>query len=88
MRENETAMTQKGQVTIPVEIRRALGLNPRDRVLFEIDRERGVATLRPAPSVVQGLLGAVEAAEDLLDSSADRATLEESIASEVMSETA
>jgi AbrB family looped-hinge helix DNA binding protein len=30
-------MTQKGQVTIPVEVRRRLGLKPRDRVRFEID---------------------------------------------------
>lgn len=31
----ETRMTSKGQVTVPVEIRRALGLRPGDRLAFE-----------------------------------------------------
>ena len=32
----ETRVTQKGQVTIPLEIRELLGLKPRDRVRFEV----------------------------------------------------
>ena len=32
-----TTMTSKGQVTIPVEIRRRLGLKPGDKVFFEDD---------------------------------------------------
>lgn len=31
---NEAIMTSKGQVTIPVEIRRSMKLKPRDRVVF------------------------------------------------------
>ena len=36
MKEFVSAITQRGQVTIPVEVRRLLGLKPRDRVAFEI----------------------------------------------------
>ena len=36
MKEFVSTITQRGQVTIPVEVRRLLGLKPRDRVAFEI----------------------------------------------------
>ena len=36
MKELVSAITQRGQVTIPVEVRRLLGLKPRDRVAFEM----------------------------------------------------
>jgi AbrB family looped-hinge helix DNA binding protein len=36
MKTFERAMTQKGQITIPAEIRSRLGLNPHDRVRFEL----------------------------------------------------
>jgi len=39
MYELETTLTQKGQVTIPVEIRRLMGLEPHDRVRFEVEGE-------------------------------------------------
>ena len=41
-------MTSKGQVTVPVEVRRRLGLRQGDRVAFDV--EDGVATLRPVPA--------------------------------------
>ena len=34
MNEITTTMTRKGQVTVPIEVRRLLGLKPRDRVSF------------------------------------------------------
>jgi AbrB family looped-hinge helix DNA binding protein len=34
---NITSVTSKGQVTIPVEIRRKLGIKPHDRVRFVMD---------------------------------------------------
>ncbi|HLX56753.1 MAG TPA: type II toxin-antitoxin system PrlF family antitoxin [Ktedonobacteraceae bacterium] len=37
MHEYETSLTEKGQVTIPQEIRRLLGLQPRDKVRFEVE---------------------------------------------------
>ncbi len=30
-------MTQRGQITVPVEVQRLLGLKPRDKVAFAID---------------------------------------------------
>ena len=57
MRQATTSLTRKGQVTIPVHIRRALGLKPRDRVAFTL--EDGVATVRKAESVVDQLFGSV-----------------------------
>jgi antitoxin PrlF len=41
-------MTSKGQVTVPVEVRRRLGLKQGDRVAFEV--ADGTATLRPVPA--------------------------------------
>ena len=37
MRELRTTVTRKGQVTVPVEIRRALGLKEGDKVVFTLD---------------------------------------------------
>jgi AbrB family looped-hinge helix DNA binding protein len=87
MRSNETRITEKGQVTIPVEVRRALGLHPRDRVSFEIDPERGVATLRQVPSVVRSLFGSVRASGGKGDTGVPGESLEQMVADEVMSET-
>ncbi len=58
MKEIVTSVTSKGQVTIPVQIRRALGLKARDRVAFML--ADGVATIRPAESVVDQLYGSVK----------------------------
>jgi antitoxin PrlF len=38
-------MTSKGQITVPVEVRRRLGLRQGDRVAFDV--EDGSAVLRP-----------------------------------------
>ncbi|MBI4305296.1 MAG: hypothetical protein HY678_03155 [Chloroflexi bacterium] len=32
-----TTITQRGQVTIPVEVRRALGVEPRDEIAFRME---------------------------------------------------
>ena len=37
--EKEAKMTSKGQVTVPLAIRRALGVKPGDTLLFESDDE-------------------------------------------------
>jgi AbrB family looped-hinge helix DNA binding protein len=44
--EKQAKITSKGQITIPREVRRALGVRPGDRLLFESD-EKGVR-VRPA----------------------------------------
>ncbi|HVC80564.1 MAG TPA: AbrB/MazE/SpoVT family DNA-binding domain-containing protein [Chloroflexota bacterium] len=37
MRHYRTTLTERGQVTLPSEIRRKLGLKPRQKVHFEVD---------------------------------------------------
>lgn len=49
-------MTSKGQITVPVEIRRALKLETGDRVDFLL-REDGVVELRPGSVDLRSLIG-------------------------------
>ena len=49
MKEIPSTITSKGQVTIPAEFRRHLGLRTRDKVTFVIDaEEQGTVKLRAA----------------------------------------
>lgn len=61
MKVQATTMTRKGRITIPAEIRRAMGLKVGDPVLVSLDEESGdhQATLRPAPSVADATFGAL-----------------------------
>lgn len=52
------AVTQKGQVTIPAPIRKALGIKARDKVSFRVD-EQGVR-IEPAKSAVEASYGSVK----------------------------
>ena len=47
-------VTSKGQITIPVEIRRSLGLHKGDQVVFEIADDGGdpMASVRRAPDFI------------------------------------
>ncbi len=53
-----STVTQKGQVTIPAEMRRMLKIKPRDRVEFEVSD--GEIRLRRARSVVDATYGVVK----------------------------
>lgn len=44
-----TTVTEKGQATIPMKFRKALGIKPRDRILFE-QNDDGALILRPMPA--------------------------------------
>lgn len=37
MKEVLTTLTQRGQVTVPAEVRRLLGVRPRDKIAFRIE---------------------------------------------------
>jgi AbrB family looped-hinge helix DNA binding protein len=52
------ALSQKGQVTIPKQVRDALGLKPADRVTFELRDD--VAVLRPAGRSIFEYYGSVK----------------------------
>ena len=49
-------VTSKGQITIPVEVRRRLGLHPGSRVAF-VEAAPGVYELRPDTLSIQDLKG-------------------------------
>lgn len=50
-------VTTKGQVTIPIEVRRLLGVKPLDRVVFEV--KDGRVELRPVTMTLQDTFGYV-----------------------------
>ena len=70
-------ITSKGQITVPREIRRALGVGPGDKLLFEKDgggiRVRPVRTKSPfekyrgigSPGIARGKKGVVRWVRDL-----------------------
>lgn len=62
-------VSEKGQVTIPRGVRRSLGINPGDGIVFEV--REGEATIRKLPKLDVAWTGAVEATldewEDALD---------------------
>ncbi|MBX3733573.1 MAG: AbrB/MazE/SpoVT family DNA-binding domain-containing protein [Verrucomicrobiae bacterium] len=47
-----STVTDKGQTTVPQEIREALGIAPRQRLVWEV-RKDGSAIVRPMPSVME-----------------------------------
>ncbi len=47
-----STLTDKGQTTVPLEIRAALGVAPRQRLVWEI-RKDGSAVVRPMSSVTE-----------------------------------
>jgi AbrB family looped-hinge helix DNA binding protein len=61
MVEQLTTLTRKGQITVPAEIRRALGLRIGDKVAVSLEEENGTlrANLRPVRSVADMTFGAI-----------------------------
>ncbi len=84
MAQQVTTVTQKGQVTIPAPIRKALKIKPKDRVAFEL--VDGEVRLRPAKSVVLATAGVVKTRHRITDWSKFRREIEEEIAEEVSRE--
>ena len=84
MTEYVTTVTQKGQVTIPGELRKALKIKPRDRVAFEL--VDGEVRLRPMESRLLAGYGAVKPPSKPIDFKKLRQEIEEEMAEEVMKE--
>ena len=78
MRIYETRVTQKGQVTVPAEIREKLGIKPRDFVRFESTPD-GVRLL-PVPSRVECHFGTAAKSQAALSWQEERAAFEEGVA--------
>ena len=47
----ESTLTDKGQTTVPRQVREALGLKPRERLQWDIT-EDGAVTVKPEPSAL------------------------------------
>ena len=82
MKELRTVITRNGQVTIPAEIRRELGLRRGDNVVFIMDK--GEVRLAPSGSVVERTAGAFKTRKPALPAeqlreSAERAMAEEAV---------
>lgn len=84
MREKETTVTQKGQVTIPAAVRASLGLKPKDKVIFEVEGD--VAKLRRAPSKVLRWYGSVTPKHRPEDFKRRREEFEHGVAEEALQE--
>ena len=84
MAEYITTVTQKGQVTIPGDLRQALGLKPRDKVAFAL--HDGKVVLYPVQSPVLATYGAVKAKNRPENYQRIRREIEEEVATEVTSE--
>ena len=52
----EAAVTSKGQITIPADIRRAMGLKTKDRVVFTIMPD-GTTVMRAKTKSIESLKG-------------------------------
>ena len=83
MRELFTVMTRKGQITVPIEIRRALGLHQGDKVALTIDD--GQVRLSRARSVVEQTAGAFKSSQPTLSAEELREIAEQVIAEDVVS---
>ena len=58
MKEITTTITQRSQVTIPVEVQRLLGVKPKDKIAFTI--EGGQVRLVPASFSLESVYGSVK----------------------------
>ena len=58
MKKITTTTTQRGQVTIPAEVRRVLGLKPRDKVAFTIEGTE--VRLIPASYALESAYGSLK----------------------------
>ena len=65
MKQIVTTMTQRGQVTVPAEVRRKLGLKARDKVAFKID-DNGVH-IEPAKYTLETVFGSVRPLKPIKD---------------------
>jgi AbrB family looped-hinge helix DNA binding protein len=82
MQERVSVVTRKGQITIPAEFRRALGLKEGDKVALSL--EEGEVRLSPTDSVVTRTAGIFKTGEPPKTTEELRVLAEEAIAQDVM----
>jgi antitoxin PrlF len=82
MHEQLTVVTRKGQVTIPAEIRKALGIKEGDKVAFVVEDNQVKLTRKG--SIVEQTAGALKSDLPALSPRAERAAMEQAIAEEAI----
>jgi AbrB family looped-hinge helix DNA binding protein len=82
MKERRSVVTRKGQITIPAEFRRALGLKEGDKVALSL--EEGEVRLSRTGSVVAATAGALKSDMPALTPSEERRQAERAIAEDVV----
>ncbi len=82
MKEHRSVVTRKGQITIPAEFRRALGLKEGDKVALSL--EEGEVRLSRTGSVVAATAGALKSDMLALTPSEERRQAEQAIAEDVV----
>ena len=87
VKESLTVLTRKGQITVPAEIRRALGLKEGDKVAVSLrDDDASQANLRPVKSVAALTFGAVKPRRRPEDLGELRRLAEETVVEEAIAE--
>jgi AbrB family looped-hinge helix DNA binding protein len=82
MQERVSVVTRKGQITIPAEFRKALGLKEGDKVALSL--EEGKVRLSPSESVVTRTAGVFKTDEPAKTAEELRVLAEEAIAADVI----
>jgi len=87
MKELLSVVTRKGQITLPVAIRRSLGIREGDKVALSLDdSDQSQVILRPVRSVAELTFGAVTPRKRPEDFQELRQRFEEGTAEEAMAE--
>jgi AbrB family looped-hinge helix DNA binding protein len=87
MRELLSIVTRKGQITLPAELRKSLGIKEGDKVALSLaGPDQGQICLRPVRSVAELTFGAVKPRQQPEDFEALRQQFEEGSAQEAMAE--
>jgi len=77
-------LTQKGQTTIPKEIRKFLKLEPNDKILYQVEGQRVI--LKPLKGNILDLRGSVTAKKQPIDFDKLRADTKKRIARKIAEE--
>ena len=80
MHQYQSRITTKGQVTIPVEVRRRLGVAPHDTVAFVVTDDQ--VQLLPATSVVARTAGMLKSEQPMLSPDEERQLAESAMVEE------
>ena len=80
----QSTITDKFQTTIPVEVRRALNLKPRQRISYEL-MPNGSAILRPQPGL-DALFGSLKIKKPVASIRAEKQAARDAIAREAAKE--